>query len=192
MIISLRATSGGGKSHLVRRVTSLYQKHRSVYTDGRLKPLYEVHGRNPAGRCLVTPGHYLIANGGIDTLKDLDKAYHIARWGADSQHDVLMEGKNMSDGVQRVNELVDAEYDVRVVVINTPVGICIKSVRDRGHKIAEKSIERTHAKVMRDAVNFHCETVITDRDTAYNTIIRWLGMGGTNGKSKADIAEISR
>lgn len=192
MIISLRGTSGSGKSHLVRQVTGLYQRHRSVYTENRLKPLYEVHGRNPAGRCVVTPGHYLIANGGIDTLKDLDEAYHIAKWGADSKHDVLMEGKNMSDGVQRVNDLVDAKYDVRVVVINTDVAMCIKSVRERGHKISDKSIERTYAKVMRDSVNFHCETVIADRATALQTIVRWLGMGGNNGKPAADQLEISR
>lgn len=187
MIISLRGTSGSGKSHLVRQVVGLYERHRPVMLDGRLKPYYEIHGRNPLGKCLVTPGHYQIANGGIDTLATLDQAYRIATWAERQGHDVLMEGKNMSDGVKNVNALVDEGLSVCVVVINTDVSLCVKSVRERGHKIAEKSIQRTHAKVMRDSANFHCETVIGDRQSCLEHICRLLNIGEKfNGKHRAD------
>lgn len=175
MIISLRGTSGSGKSHLVRRIMGLYPKHIDKFTEGRRKPLYTIHGRNRDGKCLVTPGHYLIGNGGVDTLPDLDAAYYIAEWGDTAGHDVLMEGKNMSDGARHVNALVERGHDVRVVVLNTPVHECVASVRARGHKIAEKSIEKTFNKVMRDITSFHCETSIGDRDACFDMIKRWLG-----------------
>jgi ABC-type dipeptide/oligopeptide/nickel transport system ATPase component len=193
MIISLRGTSGSGKSHIARTVTGLYDQHRSVFAEGRQKPLYDIHGRNPQGRCLVTPGHYLIANGGIDTLPSLDEAYRIARWAANQDHDVLMEGKNMSDGVSHVNKLLEEEFDVRVVVVNTDVPLCIKSVRERGHKIAERSIQKTFDKVMRDVPNFHCNVVVGDRQSCLEQICQWLNMGMRfNGQHRADEQEVSR
>lgn len=175
MIISLRGTSGSGKSHLVRRVMGLYPKHIHKWEEGRRKPLYTIHGRNRDGRCLVTPGHYLIGNGGVDTLPDLETAYRIARWADTTGHDVLMEGKNMSDGITFVNDLFAEKRDVRVVVLNTSVADCIASVRARGHKIAERTIQKTYDKVHRDATRFHCETSIGDRDACFDLIKRWLG-----------------
>ena len=176
MIISLRGTSGAGKSHMVRTITDLYAKRIDKFEEGRRMPLYTIYGRNPEGRVLVTPGHYRIANGGVDTLPDLDTAYRLARWAAKCDYDVLMEGKNMSDGVKRVNELVAEKFDVRVVVLNTDVPTCVKSVRERGHRIAERSIERTYAKVMRDVPNFHCETLIGDRESCLAEVRRWLNI----------------
>jgi energy-coupling factor transporter ATP-binding protein EcfA2 len=174
MIISLRGTSGSGKSHLVRRITGLYGQHRDVFTEGRKKPLYTLHGRNELGKCLVTPGHYLIANGGMDTLPSLDEAYRIARWAERQGHDVLMEGKNMSDGTKHVNALVAEKFDVRVVVLNTDIANCVRAVKARGHDISQKSIEKTAAKVQRDITSFHCETVVGDRNSCFKVIARWL------------------
>src|SRR6266576_2151350 len=156
MIISLRGTSGSGKSHLVRQVTNRYERHREWHKLGRVKPYYVVHGRNPRGRCLVVPGHYEIANGGVDTLKTLDDAYSIAQWAARQEFDVLMEGKNMSDGVGHVNGLMCEKFDVRVVHIDEPIEQCVQSVRARGHSISEHSIQRTDAKVKRDMEKFTC------------------------------------
>ena len=177
MIISLRGTSGAGKSHLTKTVTELYDRHRDVYKEGRIKPLYTIHGRNPLGRCLVTPGHYEIANGGIDTLPSLDEAYRIARWASRQDHDVLMEGKNMSDGVAAVNQLVEEGFDVHVVVLNTSVNECVRAVRERGHKIAEKSIEKTFMKVMRDITKFHCEVSVGDRQSCLELVCSLLNIG---------------
>jgi ABC-type dipeptide/oligopeptide/nickel transport system ATPase component len=175
MIISLRGTSGSGKSHLVRSVTELYEKHRDVYTGGRVKPYYTFHGRNPKGRVLVTPGHYEIKNGGIDTLDKLDDAYHIARWATKCGHDVLMEGKNMSDGLVRVNELMAGKFDIRLVFIEESLDTCIAGVRARGHKIAEASIEKTLKKVMRDMKRFSGKMFVGNREQCFKTVKEWLG-----------------
>jgi hypothetical protein len=158
-------------------VVKLYDRNRAIMTEGRQKPLYEIHGRNPLGKCLVTPGHYLIKNGGIDTLPSLEEAYRIATWAERQGHDVLMEGKNMSDGVTHVNALTGKGLDVRVVVINTPVPDCIKSVRERGHKISERSIQKTFDKVMRDVTNFHCNVIIGDRRSCLEQVCSWLNIG---------------
>jgi hypothetical protein len=179
VIISLRGTSGSGKTHLVREVTSRYAKHRRVFDEKdprRKRPVYELHGRNPVGRVLVTPGHYMIGNGGMDTLRTLDEAYAIARWADSSHFDVLMEGKNMSDGVQRAEKLQTEGRDVRVVHIDEPIEECIQSVRERGHKIAEDTIRRTDAKVRRNMEKFTCQKFQGRREECLALVIEWLGL----------------
>lgn len=176
MIISLRGTSGSGKSTLVRHVTARYERRRDVHEHGRKRPMYSIHGRNPQGRCLVVPGHYEIANGGIDTLHTLEDAYRIARWGALQDHDVLMEGKNMSDGPKHVEALMAEGLDVRVVLLDVPLKRCIASVRERGHNIAEASITKTDAKVRRDFEKFTCTKYKGSREACLAQVKEWLGL----------------
>lgn len=154
MIISLRGTSGSGKSTLVRKITALYAEGGTpVFVDGRRKAYYTVHQRE-RGRDLVVPGHYEIANGGIDTLPSLDAAYEIARIADREGHDVLMEGKNMSDGPPHALALWREGRDVRIVHVRVSLAQCVRSVRKRGHAIAENTIEHTMHKCERDAVTF--------------------------------------
>lgn len=154
MIISLRGTSGSGKSTLVRKITALYESDGlPTYVDGRRKAWYTTHVRGH-GAALVVPGHYEIANGGIDTLPSLDAAYEIAERAAREGHDVLMEGKNMSDGPPHALTLWRKGLDVRIVHIHEPIGKCARSVARRGHNIALQTIERTRDKCMRDVTTF--------------------------------------
>lgn len=178
MIISLRGTSGSGKSTLVRRITALYDGGGlPVYVDGRRRAYFTVHAR--AGRSLVVPGHYDIANGGIDTLGSLDEAYEIARQADSEGKDVLMEGKNMSDGPPHALNLWRLEgRDVRVVHILEPVAQCVASVRRRGHSISEETIQRTHEKCLRDVATFRCHGMPHveqgPREQCFETVRRWL------------------
>ena len=176
MIISLRGTSGSGKSHLVRDVVARYGRTRLVYRPGRKRPYYSIHGRSPSGNCLIVPGHYEIANGGVDTLDSLDLAYAIARWGGRCRHDVLMEGKNMSDGTYQLEHMVSEELDCRVVHLDVEIELCISSVRERGHRISEASIRKTDAKVRRDMGRFTCRTFSGDRAQCLATVLEWLGL----------------
>jgi len=152
MIISLRGTNGAGKSTLVRRIMKEYEERHPISIEGRRKPIgYRFYGVGK--RALFIPGHYEIANGGIDTIKDLEQSYALIREYFYLGLNVLYEGKNMSDGVNLVMRYFKQD-EIRIVVIDTPVDICIQSVRDRGHSIKEETIHRLARKVENDAQQF--------------------------------------
>lgn len=182
MIISLRGASGSGKSTLVRAITARYAHKRMRYQDGRKKPFYVIHG-DGSGVNLVVPGHYDIGNGGVDTLKTLDEAYHIARWADDMRYYCLMEGKCMSDGVTNVAKLHhEGKRDMRVVHINTSYDECFSSVRERGHKIAGPSILKTFRKVEANMETFRCMKIQTfsgSRAECLRTVQEWLGLSSS-------------
>jgi hypothetical protein len=183
MIISLRGTSGAGKSTLARAIFEQYETKREIGQEGRRQPMYALHGRLlPDGigrRTLMVPGHYKIANGGIDTLETLEEAYGLVRWANGLGHDVLMEGKCMSDGAARIIERARAGADARVVHINTPLSECIESVRNRGHNISPISIEKTYRKVERDIetiIEAGLRVFVGDRAQCRREIETWLGL----------------
>lgn len=178
MIISLRGTSGSGKTTIVRKITMLYDGDGSpTYVDGRRKAYYTTHTRGP-GRPLVVPGHYEIANGGIDTLGTLDEAYAIAREADARGADVLMEGKCISDGPPHALNLWREGRDVRIVHVCVPIGKCVRSVRNRGHNISPESIERTRAKCLRDVTTFRAMGMLhvrqEEREEAFRIVKWWL------------------
>lgn len=183
MIISLRGASGSGKSTIVRAIFMQYTRHRPKFMDGRKKPYYVIHGLQTieirSSRCLVVPGHYEIGNGGVDTLDSLGEAYAIARWADNMRWDVLMEGKCMSDGVPNVEKLHVEKRDVRVVHINTSVEECHASVIKRGHMIARASIEKTHAKILRNMEQFKCKTFSGSRTECQHQVETWLGLSSS-------------
>lgn len=185
MIISLRGASGSGKSTLARAIFTAYQRHRYRYKEGRKQPFYTVHGGGSVKGVtsltnLVVPGHYEIANGGVDTLKSLDDAYHIARWADDMRYHCLMEGKCMSDGTSHVAALAHEKRDVRVVHVDEPLERCYESVRQRGHNIARHSIEKTHRKIAVNMETFKCistiQTFSGNREECLMEVRKWLGL----------------
>lgn len=182
MIISLRGTSGSGKSTLVRKITALYAAGGTPhFVDGRRKAYYTIWNREDSrGAQLMVPGHYDIANGGVDTLKTLDEAYHLAEEFSAKGCDVLMEGKNMSDGPPHALNLYRRGLDVRVVHLCESLEVCVRGVRKRGHGIAKSSIERTDAKVRRDVQTFRCMGVPhvrqEPRDECFKIVRHWLAL----------------
>lgn len=181
MIISLRGTSGSGKSHLARlvmgRCRSASAEIQYPETAKRKKPVGQIFLRPPPARALFVPGHYDIANGGIDTLSSIERAYQLIREHHELGMDVMYEGKNMSDGTTRLLGLRDAGADVRVVFLSTSLEECISSVRERGHRIAEKSILKTHEKCRRQLDAFASEgvrTILVSREQALREICEWL------------------
>jgi hypothetical protein len=180
MIISIRGTSGSGKSHLTRRIMAMYPGHQEVIVPGRKHPVFNVLRREPpTGALLVVPGHYRIANGGVDTLDSIDDAYNTVRMAAMTPGmDVMYEGKNMSDGTTHFMSLIKDGFDARVVHLTTPIDECVASVRARGHKIARTSIEKTHRKVEGNVQTFRTMRVPNvfagDREQCFQTIKWWL------------------
>ena len=152
-VVSLRGTSGSGKSTLAREIMKMHPVVLGMHSEGRKNPLCLICCSDDGdGPSLMVPGHYDIANGGVDTLPSLGVAYDLIETAIDAGHDVLYEGKNMSDGAKRVLALHRAgKADVHVVYLDTPLDECVARVRKRGHKIAKASIEKTMKKCQRDA-----------------------------------------
>lgn len=153
MIISLRGTNGAGKSTLVRKIMKLYDEQYQVYENGRKKPLQTLL-RRIENRSLVVPGHYEIANGGVDTLPSLDKAYELVNIAHANGADVLYEGKNMSDGTERVIEMHVRGLPVHVVAIKIDTDAAIAAVRKRGHGIKAETVAKLNVKVQKQIDTF--------------------------------------
>lgn len=167
MIINLKGTNGAGKSTVVRRIMRLYQDRMPIMVQGRLKPigyLLRQDGMTP----LFIPGHYEIANGGIDTIRDIDVAYDLIKTHDASGRHVLYEGKNMQDRSRKISEFHPEK--IRIICIDHPVDECIKSVRERGHTIREDRIVDLAGKIAADVFllrNFGYVVETLDREAAF-------------------------
>jgi hypothetical protein len=125
------------------------------------------------------PGHYLIANGGVDTLRSLNEAYEMAERHHEQDMDVLLEGKCVSDGAARLIALRERGADARAVLLSTSLEECVASVRARGHRIVEMTIRRTRDKCLRDLERMRAagvETRVASRAGALSLIGEWLGL----------------
>ena len=181
MIISLRGTSGSGKTHLVREIMRGYGEQVVTISyppeeGAKRRPLGYLCG-DVGGKRLFVPGHYEIANGGIDTLPTLDYVYRLIREHHALGCHVLYEGKNMSDGWGRVVAMHAEGLPVRVALLSTPLSECVASVRRRGHAIAETSIRKTHEKCRRDYEHMKARGVrcfALSREQALREVRGWL------------------
>lgn len=177
MIINVRGTNGAGKSTVVRQIMERYDRREPITRDDRRRPLGYVC-TSSSRRPLFIPGHYEIANGGIDTLGTLSQVMSLVWDAHDAGHDVVFEGKNMQDGTvtKMAARLFDREQ-IRFVTIAHPVELCILSVRARGHRIAEKTIRSVAAQIERRSaalVKSGYQTTSVSRDDARDVILRLL------------------
>jgi hypothetical protein len=183
MIVMIRATNGAGKSTIVRKIMEKYEKITTVrYPKGmdKKKPMGYICSRSSDTRHLFIPGHYEIANGGIDTMPSLDYAYQMIFRHHELGSDVLAEGKNFNDGLQRILSLYARKLDIRVMFIDHPVMACIEAVRNRGHTIRPETIVRLADKCEKEfktlsKVGVQCN--ILPREEALDQIQKWLGVG---------------
>lgn len=182
MIISLRGTSGSGKSRIVHDIIRWYGAEVVLVSyppeeGAKQRPMGYLCGELGGRRRLFVPGHYEISNGGVDTLPTIGYAYDLIRKHHELGFDVLYEGKNMSDGWGRIVELKKDGIPVRAVLLTTSLGDCVRSVRERGHAISETSIRKTHEKCLRDADQMRARGVSCfrlSREQALAEVKRWL------------------
>lgn len=173
MVISLRGTNGAGKSTIVRAIMAEWESLMRIKVHWRRNPLGYLMTNGE--RQLFVPGHYEIANGGIDTLPDLDSAYDLIRQNAHARNDVLYEGKNMSDSSGRLIALSSTigRENVHVIVIDIDVEECIRAVRERGHRIKEETIRAIHRRTIKQIGEFRevgIETHHLDRAAALEKV----------------------
>lgn len=156
VIISLRGTNGAGKSTIVRTLMERLgvDNREEIRVHWRRKPLGYLY-RDAVTSGLFIPGHYEIANGGVDTVESLESAYDLIRLYSGRGFNVIYEGKNMSDGPKWVR-LIDPS-EITLVHVELPVEDCIAAVRARGHSIKEETIRRLFDKTIKDMATLESE-----------------------------------
>lgn len=150
MIVHLRGTNGAGKSTIVRSIMQDYDECKQKTRPGRRRPIGYVCTRMNPSATLFIPGHYEIANGGIDTLGTIKEALDLVWEAYDAGYNVLFEGKNMQDATVslRATELFGKEQ-IAFVHVTHDVDECVAAVRQRGHSIAEKTIRSIDKRAYR-------------------------------------------
>lgn len=130
MIINIRGTSGSGKSTIVRDALG-FGARTSFREPLRKQPLgYLISNPGRAGNFCVL-GHYESACGGCDTLPGYDRIFELVREGLGYAPNVIFEGLLVSEEVKRTRQLHADGFDVRVILLETPVEECLASIRAR-------------------------------------------------------------
>ena len=130
MIITLRGTSGSGKSTIVRNVMRNYETGTPVFVTGRKQPMYYILS-HPGRKSLIVMGHYETACGGCDTLNGLDMIFdHVRKFDSEG-FNVLFEGLIVSSDYKRTVELHTEGRDIHVIQLSTDVEECIRCVNER-------------------------------------------------------------
>jgi hypothetical protein len=140
-------------------------------------------------RKLFIPGHYEIANGGIDTLPSLNYAHDLILQHHEFGADVLFEGKNLTDNLKRILLMKEAGIDIRVIFIDYSVDDCITAVKSRGHIIAERTIEQLDKKCKKEFAllrKTEVKCLKLTRNTIHNVIVHWLWGGADAGSTSTE------
>lgn len=180
-IVTIRGTSGSGKTHLTRRVMDLYGGKKANHVERRKQPLsYDLHRDKLDGPPLRVLGHYESPTGGGDTISNgLDYIDGLVREADGDGLDVLYEGLVISSDFKRITALHDEGRPVLVVVLNTPLELCIESVQARraakGNTtpLNPKSTTEKHRAVSNMVPRFRTAGVNVhhvDRETAFELI----------------------
>jgi len=179
MIIRILGTNGSGKSTVVKLVTNELQHIYEIkYPEENKRVAMGNIWEMKTGRRLFIPGHYNPGvNGGMDTIKILDRAYEKITEFHGLGCDVLYEGKNHADGSTRALKYHQCKIDFRAILMTRPLDDCINAVRKRPSKMAEKDIRQRYylsiriAKALEEAGVPVVRTISKD---AANQVLCWL------------------
>jgi hypothetical protein len=131
VILSVRGTSGSGKTTVAKRVLhseGVYAPAEPFHTKGRKQPLY--YTREPLSigqRGIALLGHYESATGGCDTISGVDKWFELARE-LHGLYDVFFEGLILSCEQNRTADLHREGFDVRLFYFNLTLQECLDGV----------------------------------------------------------------
>lgn len=134
MIISVRGTSGSGKTHLAKMVLrepGLYGGPTPVHYPGRARPLYYTRDSlTPGNRGLAVLGHYESATGGCDTISGNDIPFMLCRH-LHERYDVFFEGLLMSAEQHRTAKLHADGIPVHLYYLTLTLEECLAGVNAR-------------------------------------------------------------
>jgi hypothetical protein len=181
VIISIRGTSGAGKTTLAKMVLhgpTIYGPPEPVHIPKRKQPLYYRRPRLIPGRDLVILGHYENATGGCDTISGNDIPFRIIRE-VHGECDVFFEGLLMAAEQKRTAALHRDGYDVRLFYLNLPISECLAGVNARRaargvhEPVNPKTTAARHRTLRLHPPRFRAQGVhVTEGDRA--DAVRWL------------------
>lgn len=147
-IVQVRGASGSGKSSLVRAVMAGLGRPNRWMVAGRREPLALTFDKPVRPLCVV--GHYGPAStGGVDTIKDKEQPYAVARRAIAEGFDVLLEGIFISIEYWRTLYLHQDGYDRRDVFIDLSVEECTEWVHRRQEAAGKER------KALKQMADFH-------------------------------------
>lgn len=182
MIISIRGTSGSGKTHLARRVMALVGGAPVLVR--RLGKRLPVATQLPG---LVVLGDYSAPQGGADTLRDSERDEVFAMMDEFSgQCDLLYEGMMIANEVTRTVELA-RRTPTHVFFLNTPLEDCLASINERRRargkdepvslkKTTEKFAELERVRSRLRASGRLAGVHLLDREAAFTEVCRLLNL----------------
>lgn len=127
-IISVRGTSGSGKTHLVRAVWGKFKTAEPTFREGRKRPIFYALKRPGRKRPLYVLGSYETVCGGCDTIKTADEVFELIEQ-LSPLGDVMYEGLLLSGEVRR--SLTLPQKTAHHVFINLPLEKCLSQVNSR-------------------------------------------------------------
>lgn len=183
MIINIRGTSGSGKSTIIRHLLDEGTDMARFKMPFRKQPYgYSFTHPHLNGRIAV-PGHYESACGGCDTLPSYDSIFDRVREGQANCDHVIFEGLLVSEEVKRTQQLHDDGFDLRVILLETPVEVCLASIRARREArgdtrpLKEDNTRNRVATIERSCKKLEdagVKVFRTDRDGAAALVREWL------------------
>lgn len=133
MILSVRGTSGAGKTTVAKMVLNepgIYHSPEPTYVERRKQPLYYTREKIVEGRGIAILGHYESATGGCDTISGNGIPFQLIRE-LHKFYDVFFEGLLMAAEQHRTAQLHKDGYDVRLFYFNIPLSECLAGVNAR-------------------------------------------------------------
>jgi len=126
MIISIRGTSGSGKTHLARAVMDRLGPRQEIPQEGERQHVGYVCFGPPLLRVL---GRYNVASGGADRISNRELAFRLLGEWAPSGH-VLYEGLLIGNEVQRTI-LLNRTNPTHVIFLDVPLDACLEAINAR-------------------------------------------------------------
>ena len=132
MIITIRGTSGSGKSHLVRSIMELYEDKIPIYVRGRKQPLVYTLSRPGPHPILTVVGHYETPCGGCDTISNMQHVFELVKEAYyDRDNDVLFEGLIVTSDANKTIAMHETGIPITVITLDTPIEMCLEGVNSR-------------------------------------------------------------
>ena len=188
-IVSLRGTSGSGKSWVVHKALRTWHHEVLEWTRGKRKDRPLVYRIELPASQLYVFGSYETKCGGCDTITDYKTIVPVLLKRYAPKGHVLFEGLLMSGGYGRVgaalSELQAQGHNVVCAILDTPLDKCLRRVNTRRmargveEPVNPKNTEQKHRQILNSIPNLEnqglrCTTINHNR--SFSEVMKLFGV----------------